>query len=110
MPICGQAVPPSYKQMNICKIHARGTPPKRKEKETTDADADVFNDLTGGAKGGERAELLTGQSDRQKSLGESKLQHGDHSWSWDPEPERCLKMALKRTFAKVIVKMPSQIP
>lgn len=54
---------------------------RQKEKETTDADADVFNDLTGGAKG-ERGELLTGQSDRQKSLGESKLQHGDHSWSW----------------------------
>lgn len=112
-----QAAPPSYKQMNICKIHARNAAKKQRRQLTGTL---TFLTTWGGRWEGNgkreavSGKLLTGQSDRQKSLAKTDLQADSRSGSrrsqLEPESWRCLKMALKRTFAKVIVKMPSQIP
>lgn len=108
-------VPPSYKQMNICKIHARNAAKKKRRQLTGTLTFLTTWHRAGGRCRAGRGELLTGQSDRQKSLAKRicsravEAAAGDHSWSWRWS-WRWLKMALKRTFAKVIVKMPSQIP
>jgi len=59
----------------------------------------------GSSKSAESA--VTGQSGRQKSVGDPCAS----SFEFECEFGGLLtEMALKRTFAKVIVKMPSQIP
>jgi len=61
----------------------------------------------GSSKSAESA--VTGQSGRQKSVGDPCAS----SFEFECECEfggLLTEMALKRTFAKVIVKMPSQIP